>query len=104
AAERLVLSTVHQAKGLEWTAVFVIGLAEGQFPLWPAIAVPAELEEERRLFYVALTRARRVLTLCSPRRAGAREGSVPLRESRFLGELPHNRPDRVETWQIAESA
>jgi DNA helicase-2/ATP-dependent DNA helicase PcrA len=63
---RLVLSTIHSAKGLEWDAVFVIGLAEGRFP--HQSAVPGEQwEEERRLLYVAATRARRKLFLTYPR-------------------------------------
>lgn len=54
----LVLSTVHSAKGKEWDAVFVIGAADGAFPLARAAWRPDDLEEERRLLYVALTRAR----------------------------------------------
>ncbi len=63
---RIVLSTIHSAKGLEWDAVFVIGLAEGRFP--HQNAVPGEqYEEERRLLYVAATRARKQLFLTYPR-------------------------------------
>ncbi|MDW7771698.1 MAG: ATP-dependent helicase [Desulfobulbaceae bacterium] len=62
---RLILSTIHSAKGLEWDAVFVIGLAEGRFPNQHAL--PGEQwEEERRLLYVAATRARRRLFLTYP--------------------------------------
>ncbi len=62
---RLVLSTIHSAKGLEWDVVFVIGLADGRFP--HAAAVQSDQwEEERRLFYVAATRARKQLYLCYP--------------------------------------
>ncbi len=64
--EFLTLSTVHQAKGLEWKAVFVIWLAEGRFPMITAIRNPEEEEEERRLFYVAVTRARDELALTYP--------------------------------------
>lgn len=60
--EKIVLSTIHQAKGLEWEAVFVIGLASGQFPNDRAIREQS-LEEERRLFYVAITRAKKYLSL-----------------------------------------
>lgn len=64
--ERVVLSTVHQAKGLEWDTVFIIHLARGQFPNDRAFQEDAGLEEERRLFYVAITRAKRVLYLSYP--------------------------------------
>lgn len=64
--ERLILSTIHSAKGLEWDTVFVIGLAEGRFP--HQHAVPGEqYEEERRLLYVACTRAKKQLFLTYPR-------------------------------------
>ena len=87
--ERLTLSSVHQAKGLEWDAVFVISLAEGRFPLTQALREPGELEEERRLFYVAATRARDRLTLTTPLSAAPKEGEpLQLAPSRFLEELP----------------
>jgi len=76
----VVLSTVHQAKGLEWRAVFVVWLCEGSFP----VAAAEDEEEERRLFYVAVTRAREELYLCYPS-AAATQGS--LRRSRFVDEL-----------------
>ena len=62
----MVLSTVHQAKGLEWDTVFVINLTEGAFPNDRAKREEGGLEEERRLFYVAVTRARRRLILTYP--------------------------------------
>ncbi|MBL0692119.1 ATP-dependent helicase [Comamonas sp. JC664] len=85
----LTLSTVHQAKGLEWRAVFVLWLADGRFPLSLATRLPAEEEEERRLFYVALTRARDALALVYPLSVLPRDGErILLRPSRFLLELP----------------
>ena len=64
--QRLILSTIHSAKGLEWDTVFVIGLAEGRFP--HQNATPGEQwEEERRLLYVAATRAKQQLFLTYPR-------------------------------------
>lgn len=98
AGDCLVLSSIHQAKGLEWTAVTVIGLAEGLFPAF-ADRRPGALDEERRLFYVAVTRARRHLHLCSP----MGDGGVPRGISRFVEELPHTDPALVETWHVAES-
>jgi len=64
----LVLSTVHSAKGLEWEAVHVIQASDGNFPSDMALSSPDGLEEERRLFYVALTRARRALHIYVPGR------------------------------------
>jgi DNA helicase II / ATP-dependent DNA helicase PcrA len=64
----LVLSTIHSAKGLEWNAVYVIHAADGCIPSDMATGSPEEIEEERRLFYVALTRARDRLFVCVPQR------------------------------------
>ena len=64
----LVLSTIHSAKGLEWDAVYVIHAADGNIPSDMATKSPEEIEEERRLFYVALTRAKNWLYVCFPLR------------------------------------
>lgn len=64
----LILSTVHSAKGLEWNSVYVIHAADGNLPSDMASGSPEEIEEERRLFYVALTRARNQLYVCYPQR------------------------------------
>jgi len=88
--ECLNLSTVHQAKGLEWKAVFLIWLSEGRFP---TVQCDDE-EEERRLFYVALTRARDQLFLIQPELARDRyHVDVVLTPSRFLTELPDDLLD-----------
>ena len=63
---RLTLSTIHSAKGLEWHTVFLIWAADGKFPAPQSMMDEAELEEERRLCYVAITRAKRLLYLCYP--------------------------------------
>ena len=62
----LILSTVHSAKGLEWDVVHVINASDGNFPSDMALSTPEGLEEERRLFYVALTRARQNLNIYVP--------------------------------------
>jgi DNA helicase-2/ATP-dependent DNA helicase PcrA len=96
-SEELVLSTIHQAKGLEWRAVFVIGLSEGQFPHVKALADEDSLEEERRLFYVAATRAKEELVLVhSMMRWDYNAGMVINRSSPFVAELPADAYDEVE--------
>jgi DNA helicase-2/ATP-dependent DNA helicase PcrA len=80
------LSTVHGAKGLEFHTVFVIGCEEDLFPHWRSTERPEDLEEERRLMYVAVTRAERCLYLTS---AGFRKGQYS-RKSRFLNEIEAN--------------
>lgn len=87
--EKLVLSTIHSAKGLEWETVFVIGLVEFWFPLNYAIQQQGTDEEERRLFYVATTRAKKNLYLSSYAQAVNPYGkTMPQHISRFIQELP----------------
>ena len=87
--ECVILSTVHQAKGLEWKTVFIIGLNDGRFPSARALKTDSE-EEERRLFYVAVTRAGDELYLCYPVTSEEWQGLGFLRPSRFIRELPDN--------------
>jgi DNA helicase-2/ATP-dependent DNA helicase PcrA len=99
----LVLSTIHQAKGLEWPVCFVLWLADGRFPSAQALRSDDELEEERRLFYVAATRAADELYLCYPTLEESRDGPMKLlRPSRFLRELD-DVPPVFERWQIEET-
>ncbi|MBI2624241.1 UvrD-helicase domain-containing protein [Candidatus Parcubacteria bacterium] len=87
-ADRLHLLTLHAAKGLEFDAVFIAGLEEGVFPHSRSLLDPAELEEERRLAYVGLTRAKQYLTLLVARTRtlfGSTRVNPP---SRFLNEIP----------------
>jgi DNA helicase-2/ATP-dependent DNA helicase PcrA len=88
--ERLRLSTIHQAKGLEFDVVFVIMLCDGLFPSERSLASDEGEEEERRLMYVAITRARNELYLSYPlMRAGyGGSGDMMQRPSRFLEEIP----------------
>jgi DNA helicase II / ATP-dependent DNA helicase PcrA len=97
--EEVRLSTIHQAKGLEFDVVFIIMLCDGSFPAARAMESPDGEEEERRLFYVAITRARDELYLTYPmirvtRGTWAEQAQQP---SRFLQELP---PELLDTWQI----
>ena len=82
------LSSIHQAKGLEYRYVFVIGLAEGLFPTRRSIEGDGDLEEERRLFYVAVTRAQEGLCLTYPMLSDQKGTPVRMQPSRFVRELP----------------
>lgn len=83
--ERLVLSTIHSAKGLEWQCVFVIWVVDGRFPSVYSFVADDELEEERRLFYVAVTRAKRYLFLTYPINVFDKgSGMLLSKPSRFL--------------------
>ncbi|PYI72243.1 MAG: DNA helicase UvrD, partial [Verrucomicrobia bacterium] len=96
--EAVNLSSVHQAKGLEFHTVFVIWLTDGMFPSSRSLETRDALEEERRLFYVAITRARDELYLTYPyMRLSGGYGDVFQRPSRFLQEIPNNL---VEDWQV----
>lgn len=95
-AESIKLSTVHQAKGLEWPVVIILWMAETMFPSARSVSENAEGEaEERRLFYVAATRAKDELILCVPEMRRTHDGGVYACEpSRFIEELP---PEVVDT-------
>ena len=98
-SEKMTLSTIHQAKGLEWKVVFVIWLAEGMFPSSRSIPIPEALEEERRLFYVGLTRCKDELYMTYPEmRLNAGYGEAFQRPSRFLSEIPEAL---LEPWEIS---
>ena len=88
AEDRVVLTSIHQAKGLEWMAVFMVWCSEGMMPLARALKEPGGEEEERRLFYVAATRAKDHLYLSYPLTDFARGmGNLPVSPSRFIMEL-----------------
>lgn len=98
--ERLVLSTIHSAKGLEWEAVFVIWVVDGRFPSAYSFLTDEELEEERRLFYVAVTRARRHLFLTYPVNVYDKSsGMVLSKPSRFLDPVS---PELLEVLALVE--
>ena len=102
--DEVKLMTIHAAKGLEFNVVFLIALEEGIFPSQYAIDNHNQLEEERRLMYVATTRAKQRLYISSARERlnqGKKQFSV---ESRFIGELPtqllHNLPTSLISNQV----
>ena len=86
--DAVVMMTMHSAKGLEFPHVFLVGFEDGLFPGMRAIGDREEMEEERRLCYVAITRAKETLTICHARQRmlyGRTSGTI---KSRFLGEIP----------------
>lgn len=104
----VTLMSVHAAKGLEFQAVFVVGLEENLFPSFMALSTPEQVDEERRLFYVAITRAKQYLTL-SYSNSRYQFGQMRYNEpSRFLSEIdprhlehPGQAPRKVEAQQPA---
>ncbi len=84
----ITLITLHQAKGLEFPVVFIVGLEEGLLPHSRSIDDPDQLEEERRLFYVGMTRAKERLYLTRAFRRGFWGNTSASRPSRFLGDVP----------------
>jgi DNA helicase-2/ATP-dependent DNA helicase PcrA len=97
--ETLVLSTIHSAKGLEWHSVFVIHALEGRFPSFNSLKSQTDLEEERRLMYVAITRAEENLAITYPSQIwDPATGSLLARQSRFIEEI---NPELLENWQIS---
>ncbi len=98
--ERLVLSTIHQAKGLEWEVVFLLGCNDGAFPNPRALTEEGGVEEERRLFYVAVTRAKTHLFLTYSIGVNMRLTTMRMqRPSPFIGEIPDAL---VEELQLSE--
>jgi DNA helicase-2/ATP-dependent DNA helicase PcrA len=96
--ELVTLTSVHQAKGLEWKIVFVIWMADGKFPSVRSLESDESVEEERRLFYVAVTRAKDELYLTYPQmHLGSGYGEMLQRPSRFLSEVPKAL---VEEWEV----
>ncbi|MDQ7819717.1 MAG: DNA helicase PcrA [Armatimonadota bacterium] len=95
--DRVTLMTLHAAKGLEFTVVFLVGLEEGLFPHARALEEEGGLEEERRLCYVGMTRARRRLYLTHARMRAAFGSALPGVPSRFLDEIP---PDLLVPLQV----
>ena len=91
---------MHQAKGLEWRVVFLIWISDGRFPSARSLRDPEGEEEERRLFYVALTRAKDELYVCYPIvESDHSRQAIIQRPSRFVLEVPRSL---FEIWNVDE--
>ncbi|MDC4225339.1 MAG: ATP-binding domain-containing protein [Candidatus Manganitrophus sp.] len=98
--EKLVLSTIHSAKGLEWRVVFILWALDGYFPSIYSFTNEAELDEERRLMYVAITRAKEQLYLSYPIRVFHRASHAVLtKPSRFIEPVSE---EILEPWVLSE--
>ena len=86
----VILSTIHRAKGLEWRAVFIPMLSEGYFPSSRVLDMSDEFEEERRIFYVAVSRAKDQLYLITPSSLNSKSGARTAETSLFISELNPN--------------
>jgi len=102
-ADAVTLMTLHNAKGLEFPVVFISGLEDGLFPLARAYDEPAQLEEERRLFYVGITRAERKLYLTHAEERRRNGEFLASRPSSFLVEIPDSLLDKRNTVKVRSS-
>jgi DNA helicase-2/ATP-dependent DNA helicase PcrA len=102
-ADAVTLMTLHNAKGLEFPVVFISGLEDGLFPLARAYDDPPMLEEERRLFYVGITRAERKLYLTHAEERRRNGELVPSRPSSFLEAIPDSLLDKRNTIKVRSS-
>ena len=100
---KVTLITLHQAKGLEFSNVFMVGVEEGLLPHIRSLEDPFQMEEERRLCYVGITRARRRIYLTHAFRRTLMGHSTVNKASRFLQDIPKNLVAGGEIWQAAES-
>ena len=98
-ADAAVMMTMHSAKGLEFPTVFLVGLEEGLFPGTRVLTEPEELEEERRLCYVAITRAKKKLYLSHAKQRMLYGRTSFNRVSRFVGEIPEECLDQRKKTQ-----
>ena len=96
-ADVVTMMTMHSAKGLEFPKVFIVGAEEGLFPSYRSMESEEEMEEERRLCYVAMTRAKRELYITCSRRRMLYGQTMYGKPSRFIGEIPAELVEEVET-------
>jgi DNA helicase-2/ATP-dependent DNA helicase PcrA len=102
-ADAMTLMTIHNAKGLEYPVVFITGLEDGLFPLAKAIDDPPLLEEERRLFYVGITRAEKKLYLSFAEERRRNGETMPSRQSGFLDAIPDAMVEKKSTIKVRSS-
>jgi DNA helicase-2/ATP-dependent DNA helicase PcrA len=102
-ADAVLLMTLHNAKGLEFPFVFITGLEDGLFPLARAYDEPKLLEEERRLFYVGITRAERKLYLTHAEERRRNGELLPARQSSFLDAIPPTMLDSQSSVKVRSS-
>ena len=100
----ITLMTLHAAKGLEFPTVFIAGMDEGIFPSQRTLQKPSEVEEERRLMYVGITRAQEKLYLVSAKRRQTWGEYKYYNPSRFIEEIPHNLIETSESNGVSEFA
>src|SRR5262249_5643745 len=102
-ADAVTLMTMHNAKGLEFRTVFITGLEDGLFPLAKAFDDPPLLEEERRLFYVGITRAERRLFLSHAEERRRNGELMASRQSSFLDSIPDGMIEKRGTIKVRSS-
>jgi DNA helicase-2/ATP-dependent DNA helicase PcrA len=102
-ADAVSLMTLHNAKGLEYPVVFVTGLEDGLFPTMNSTDDPAKLEEERRLFYVGITRAERKLYLSFAENRRRNGQLMPSMRSRFMEDIPTGMLEEKKTIKVRSS-
>ena len=102
-SDKVTLITLHQAKGLEFGIVFIVGVEEGLLPHFRSLDDPFQMEEERRLCYVGITRAKRKIYLVHAFRRNLMGRSTVNKPSRFLQDIPRNLVAGGDFWQAAES-
>ncbi len=101
--DAVTLITLHQAKGLEFPVVFIVGLEEGILPHFKSFDDPGQMEEERRLCYVGVTRAKHRVYLVHARHRSRMGGSTPSQPSRFLDDVPPHLVASTDLWRGEES-
>jgi len=101
--DRVTLITLHQAKGLEFPVVFMVGMEEGILPHFKSFDNPDQMEEERRLCYVGITRAKQKVYLIRAFRRSLMGRSTVNEPSRFLKDVPHHLVSNGGWWQGKES-
>ncbi len=100
--DAVTLITLHQAKGLEFPVVFIVGVEDGILPHFKSIDDPAQMEEERRLCYVGITRAKRRVYLVHAFRRSLMGSTVVNKPSRFLSDIPRHLISGAGLWEGEE--